>query len=315
MRLMPRSLKESIKDVVYQDLLSMGPPARYRDQVVVLEYPVHPEPRFGFDRPPHRYLYDLVNRERQAFAELLIRFRGYRQLLQRIPVLPGEDSRTPHWANMWFTELDAIALYGLLAERKPGILLEVGSGVSTKFARRAIEDHNLRTRIISFDPTPRSTVNDLCDEVHRIPFEKADVGIVDMLQPGDVLFIDSSHRSFENSDVTVFFLEVLPRLQPGVLVHFHDILLPFDYPPEWAQRYYSEQYLLASFLLGKAERKGWRIVCPNAFISQDEQLGSLASDILGSDMKAAFDQVPVQRWWSPRQWSKPFRGVSMWLEA
>ena len=64
-----------------------------------------------------------------------------------------------------------------------------------------------------------------------------------------MLFIDSSHRSFTNSDVTAFYLDILPRLKSGVLIHIHDVFLPYDYPPEWSDRFYNEQYLLACVLL------------------------------------------------------------------
>ncbi len=76
-----------------------------------------------------------------------------------------------------------------------------------------------------------------------------DLALFRELQAGDVLFIDSSHRCFMNSDVTVLFLEVLPNLPPGVLVQVHDIFIPYDYPREWVERYYAEQYLLSCYLL------------------------------------------------------------------
>jgi hypothetical protein len=63
------------------------------------------------------------------------------------------------------------------------------------------------------------------------------------------VFFDGSHRVFMNSDVTTFFLDVVPRLPRGVLVGVHDVYLPDDYPPDWARRYYSEQYILAAMLL------------------------------------------------------------------
>jgi hypothetical protein len=70
------------------------------------------------------------------------------------------------------------------------------------------------------------------------------------LAADDMLFIDNSHRSFPGSDVTVFFAEVMPVLPSGVIYGVHDIFLPRDYPPEWNQRFYSEQYLLMTYLLG-----------------------------------------------------------------
>jgi hypothetical protein len=93
-------------------------------------------------------------------------------------------------------------------------------------------------------------IDRLCDSVIRRPLEELDLSIFDDLEPGDFLFIDSSHRTFSNSDVTVVFMDVLPRLRTGVIVHFHDIFWPYDYLPEWANQYYSEQYLLHSYLLG-----------------------------------------------------------------
>jgi hypothetical protein len=73
-----------------------------------------------------------------------------------------------------------------------------------------------------------------------------------------------------NSDVTVVFLDIVPRLRPGVLVHFHDVFLPYDYPPRWGKRYYSEQYVLAARLL--ARELGVEVLLPNAFISRDPEL-------------------------------------------
>ncbi len=131
-------------------------------------------------------------------------------------------------------------------EFRPKRFVEVGSGDSTRSAsrRRSIRDHSLPTLITSIDPTPRAEIDKLCDFVIRKPLEEVELDVFDELGPGDFLFIDGSHRSFSNSDVTVAFLDVLPRLRAGVVVHFHDIFWPYDYPPEWADRYYSEQYLL-----------------------------------------------------------------------
>jgi hypothetical protein len=80
-----------------------------------------------------------------------------------------------------------------------------------------------------------------------------DVGVetFEQLQARDVLFIDSSHVVRIGGDVTYLFLEVLPRLQPGVVIHVHDIFFPGDYPRDWVVeqfRFWSEQYLLQAFL-------------------------------------------------------------------
>jgi hypothetical protein len=174
--------------------------------------------------------------------------------------------------------LDTFALYGFVTDRKAALLLEVGSGYSTKVARRAIRDHRLSTKIISIDPHPRAEIDQLCDEVLRQPLETCDLSVVDRLGPGDIFFLDGSHRSFMNSDVTVFFLEILPRLKPGVLVHLHDIFLPLDYEPWWLcrfypHRYWSEQYLLAASLL--AGHSGYEVILPNSYIGITPRLANL----------------------------------------
>jgi hypothetical protein len=144
-----------------------------------------------------------------------------------------------------------MTIYALIRELKPANYLEVGAGMSTKFARQAIKDAGLKTRILSVDPHPRAEIDSICDEVIRQRFEDVDIaGLKQRLQTGDIVFIDNSHQSFQSSDVTVFFTEFLPLLPPGVTWGLHDIFLPYDYPDEWRQRFYNEQYLLMSYLLG-----------------------------------------------------------------
>ena len=85
------------------------------------------------------------------------------------PAADGAAAGEPTWVNGWLPGLDSAALYTILARTDPALYLEVGSGNSTKFARRAIEDHGLRTRLVSIDPQPRAEIDALCDEVVRSP--------------------------------------------------------------------------------------------------------------------------------------------------
>ena len=137
--------------------------------------------------------------------------------------------------------------------------------------------------VVSIDdppqPEPRAAIDAVCDHVYRSPVESVGLEVFDSLQPGDILFVDSSHRVFMNSDVEVIFLDVLPRLKPGVLVHFHDIWLPYDYPERWVDRYYSEQYMLAALLLFGDQ---YEIVLPNRFITEDQELGDVLSPLWNS---------------------------------
>ena len=240
-------------------------------QLVLLDARVQPVPRYGYGRPPHAQLYERRDRGRARYRELLTGFLSFQEALLKIPLL-SFDAREPCWGggNLWIPGFDAISLYGLIRLYAPRRYVEIGSGYSTRFAHRAIRDGGLSTEIISIDPRPRAEVAALCDRAIRRRLEDLDLRLFDELEAGDILFVDGSHRCFMNSDVTVAFLEVLPRLKPGVLVQFHDVFLPYDYPPQWGRRYYSEQYLLAAQLLTDAP--GFEVLLPNAFISRDPEL-------------------------------------------
>ncbi len=272
----PKSFRDRLKDFVRHRpelyfLYHFGRVIK-RQQLVFVDYPVEPVARYGYGKPPHRQLYELIAKDCAGYKATLEKFLEFKPWLLKIPA-QSADSVEPAWVNKWLSPLDITSLYCLIALNHPQHYLEVGSGVSTSVARRAVRDHGLRTRIVSIDPQPRADIDPLCDEVIRRPLEQIDVSVFDQLAPGDILFMDSSHRVFTNSDVAVMFLEVLPRLQPGVLVHLHDIFLPYDYPPQWRDRYYSEQYVLAAMLLGDTSR--FRVALPNAFIANHPELSAV----------------------------------------
>jgi len=160
----------------------------------------------------------------------------------------------------------------MISELKPKNYIEVGSGNSTKVARKAIAENKLSTKITSIDPYPRANIDHLADEVIRMPFENLQNYNVlfNNLGANDILFIDNSHRLFPYSDVMIFFLEILPFLKKDVVVHIHDIYLPYDYPQFMCDRFYNEQYMLAATLLANPEK--YKILLPLYFISQDDEL-------------------------------------------
>ena len=198
--------------------------------------------------------------------------------------LHAQDPREPSWVNEWLPPLDAAAIYAFIRSRSPALYVEIGSGHSTRFAARARRDGRLDTRIVSIDPRPRAEVDELCDRVLRSPLEAADLSVFDELSDGDVVFFDGSHRTFMNSDATVFFLELLPRLANGVLVGVHDVFLPYDYPQEFADRYYSEQYLLAAHLIGG--NPAIEPVLPAYYVARHAGLSAI-TDPLWSDARLA----------------------------
>jgi hypothetical protein len=150
--------------------------------------------------------------------------------------------------------------------------------MSTKFAKRAIIEHRIGTRMVSIDPQPRNVIDSLVDQNVRAPLEGVDLRIFDELGAGDIVFLDSSHRSFQNSDVTTFFLEVLPRLKAGVFVHIHDIYLPFDYPSGHVWRLWNEQYLLATALIYGS--RNFEIIFPSWYVVQDPELSTRMNERL-----------------------------------
>jgi len=231
-------------------------------------HPVVPSSRWTPGSAPHGHLRSVLARETAAYGSFLDALESQVDLLHSVPHESGATgSVTPHWNNTWFTALDAAALMTLLAWKRPARYLEIGSGCSTCFARYAIDALNLPTTITSIDPMPRREIDAICDWTLRSPLEGCDLKLFDELRAGDIVFFDGSHRSFANSDVTVFFFEVMPRLAPGVIVQIHDIFIPDDYPAAWNCRLYNEQYLLAAMLMCGAPP--FRVTVPVMYLCQE----------------------------------------------
>lgn len=146
----------------------------------------------------------------------------------------------------WFPSLDAAIAFTTVRARKPQRIVEVGSGHSTRVMARALAGTG---SIVAIDPMPRADISELAG-VRIVPstLQTAPLETFDALEAGDLLFIDSSHILMPGSDVDLLFNRILPRLPRGVLVHIHDIFLPFDYPPIWDWRNYNEQQGVAPLL-------------------------------------------------------------------
>jgi hypothetical protein len=270
-------------------------------------YRVVPRPRWGHGRPPHPQIGAKLESGRVEYEKLLDTLEMQRSVLFQIEhEADPSNACAPFWNNVWFSSLDAAMLVSFLLARKPTRLFEIGSGHSTMFARHAVRVGGLSTKITSIDPNPRAPIDALCDRVIRAPLEDCAPAIVDELLPGDVLFFDGSHRIFQNSDVTAFFLDVLPRLKAGILIHVHDVFLPEDYPSEWAAQMYSEQYCIAAMLL--CATPPFRVVLPNYFVCTDAALGAKVRAIF----RARNGEPSI-----PFNYLNPGNtpGVSFWLET
>lgn len=175
--------------------------------------------------------------------------------------LPYADHKRDNWRyyyrNPAFSYADAIWLYSMLREFTPGRIIEVGSGFSSCVMLDTAEKF-LRSQpeMIFIDPYPQRLydamgasipvfVRVMPQEVQSVPLE-----IFETLEDGDILFLDSSHVGKIGSDLLHLLFAVLPRLKRGVLVHFHDIFYPFEYPLDWVKGgcAWNENYFIRAFL-------------------------------------------------------------------
>jgi hypothetical protein len=175
---------------------------------------------------------------------------------------PREKTTVPYQYyvnNSQYASVDGEILYCIMREFKPKKIIEIGCGNSTYLTSQAIlknaaENKDSASILTSIEPYPNPTLREgfpglsrlIISEVQDIP-----LGEFQALNDGDVLFIDTSHVLSVGSDVEYLFLEVVPRLKKGVIVHVHDIFLPAQYPEKWVLKqyvFYTEQQLLQSFL-------------------------------------------------------------------
>jgi hypothetical protein len=154
--------------------------------------------------------------------------------------------------NGTFESLDALAYYSIIRKFRPKTILEVGAGFSTVLASIALAANHSGT-LQAIDPYPRPM---LAQEIPGLDLivkkvQDVDVGIFTNLEPNDILFIDSSHTVTQGGDIVRLILEIIPQLKAGVLVHFHDIYAPFNYPRDLAETrlvFWNEMFLLLAYL-------------------------------------------------------------------
>ena len=153
--------------------------------------------------------------------------------------------------NDYFSGFDAAVYYSLLRHLKPRKVVEIGGGYSTRMAAKALAANGSGS-LTCIEPYPeRLNGSEPGIELIAKRVEEIDLGFFSNLAANDVLFIDSSHTVKFGSDVYYEFIELLPRLAPGVWVHVHDIFFPHDYPEEWLLKRrlaLNEQYFLEAFL-------------------------------------------------------------------
>lgn len=159
--------------------------------------------------------------------------------------------------NISFSSVDAEVLYSMVRHRKPANVIELGSGASSHvidLARRRNANDGHTTHHTIYDPFPfEANPMGPIDGPTVVPKFAQDLGATDLdaLRAGDILFVDTTHTVKTGGDVNRIILDIVPRIPVGVLVHVHDIFLPYEYPKHWVMENrfaWAEQYLLHAFL-------------------------------------------------------------------
>ncbi len=183
-----------------------------------------------------------------------------------------KDGNRYYFENPAYSYSDAIMLHCMLRHLRPKRLIEVGSGYSTCATLDTDEQFLGRTlELTLIEPYPELLYSLVTEEdkkrIRVLPsrLQVADLEVFDSLEKNDILFIDSTHVVRVDSDVNRVFFEILPRLRPGVHIHFHDAFFPFEYPRQWLRDRiaWSELYLLRAFLQYSSR---FRVVLMNTFM-------------------------------------------------
>ncbi|KAI8114409.1 hypothetical protein M9434_002533 [Picochlorum sp. BPE23] len=171
--------------------------------------------------------------------------------------------------------VDAALLYCIIRSIKPKNILEVGMGYSTMISHRALEVNSREGssgHLMVVEPFPEENfqkaviqglrnITVIQEMAQHLPMD-----LFSKLGSGDILFIDSSHVVKMGSDCLHLFLHILPNLCPGVIVHVHDVFLPYEYPKAWItkHRFWNEQYFLHALM---ANSKKYKVIMPTAYMN------------------------------------------------
>jgi hypothetical protein len=229
----------------------------------------------GLDRPAYALSPGMVDFDPAAMLAL---FRRHSDDLDRLRD-PGRNDTGYAPGNGYFDTPDAEALYLIIRRFAPTRVIEVGCGNSTRVTRQAVTDGGLATTLTAIDPWPRADIADVVDRFEQARLESVDPGLFAELVSGDILFIDSSHQVRVSNDVAHLFCRILPALASGVVIHVHDVFLPYEYPkrffydcPGWG-----EQYLLHGVLQGG----GYEMLWPGHYLQRARPDAVAALPFLG----------------------------------
>jgi hypothetical protein len=169
-------------------------------------------------------------------------------------VFPKYSSEYTPDPNAGLSLVDAFALYAMIRERKPGKMIEIGAGESTKISLLALEANKKEgheCELYSIDPYPRDYLKKMKKDNFQLLQKKVQDVDISFFNGVDLLFIDSTHVCKIGSDVNYEILEIIPTLRVGAVIHWHDIVIPNNYYEYWIRdsKFWNESYMVHAFMM------------------------------------------------------------------
>jgi hypothetical protein len=162
--------------------------------------------------------------------------------------------------NNFFESVDTEVAYSMVREHEPKRVIEIGGGNSTQVLDAALKQNDQPFEHLIIEPEPSQVITGVDAKIIQSKVQEVPMSVFESLTEDDVLFIDSTHVGKIGSDVLYEYLDLLPQLDDGVLVHAHDIFLPYEYPKPWVMDqhwFFNEQYLLRALLSGSDDEILW----------------------------------------------------------
>jgi hypothetical protein len=240
-------------------------------------------PKMLWNRPSK--LVGINMNESMQLDLLRTHFPKFRGEYEQFPTRPTANPAQFYLNNGPFDRMDALVAYCMVRHFRPRLIVEIGGGFSSLLLGQALQKNGNASNLVCIEPSPLEFLKRGFPGLHSLiekTVQTVDLDFFSQLGPDDMLFIDSSHTVKIGGDVNYLFLEVLPRLKAGVIVHIHDIFLPFDYPRDWVMnklRFWTEQYLLQTFLTFNTD---FEVLMSNSYLNHYHK----------HEIKATFPSLP-----------------------
>jgi hypothetical protein len=270
------TVKVAKKVLNFDDLLTENQNLKFQNNKLEKDYNFG-HPKGHYYSPVHhvddlKYYSKVKNRSKEKFAKTVPGF-SEKEMLKNLNSIksyfkdfdyPMEDDGKSRFytSNVSFPTLDAVVLFSMIRKSKPKRIIEIGSGFTSGLMMGVNEKYfNNKINLTFIEPYPellyqrmrkgdKSRCKVIPNGVQDVP-----LGVFKQLKKDDILFIDSTHVSKFNSDVNYEIFDILPELNKGVIIHFHDVFDGFEYPLTWLSDgwAWNEDYLLRAFLMNNNE--------------------------------------------------------------